>query len=42
MTGTYPDPSNDFSKYIDNDILKYALSNGIIDLDSVHDQTGTY
>ena len=28
---------NNFSKYIDNDISNYALSNGIIDLDSVHE-----
>lgn len=37
MTGAYPDLSNDSFKYIDNDILNYALSNGIIDLDSVHE-----
>lgn len=37
MTGTYPNQINDYSKYIDNDILNYALANGIIDLDSVHE-----
>ena len=37
MTGTYSNQINDFSKYVDNDILNYALANGIIDLDSVHE-----
>lgn len=37
MNKSIPIPSYDFSKYIDNDILNYALSNGIIDLDSVHE-----
>ena len=37
MTESHPIPIYDFSKYIDNDILNYALANGIIDLDSVYE-----